>query len=59
MATGQFTGNSGKFNAYKTLDLGTQWANVDISGLSGQYYISFCSIASFTMDEVVLTSEVF
>lgn len=59
MVEGQFTDNSGKFSAYKALDVGTQWANIDISGLSGDYYISFCSIASFTMDEIVLTSEVF
>lgn len=58
MASGTYNSNIGKFNAYKALNVGNQWANIDISGLSGSYYISFCGVASFTIDEIVLTSEV-
>ena len=59
MASGSYNSNIGKFSAYKALNVGNQWANIDISKISGNYYISFCAVASFTIDEIVLTSEVF
>lgn len=37
---------------------GTQWVNIDISSLTGSYYINIISVAKFTIDEIVLTSEV-
>ena len=59
MVPGSYVDNTPKLKAYKKLPAGKQWANIDISGLSGKYYISFCAVASFIIDEIVLTSEVF
>lgn len=37
---------------------GSQWVNIDISGITGSYYISVISVCKFTLDEIYLTDEV-
>jgi hypothetical protein len=58
LTSGDYAGNSSKFTARTTLDgIGEYWAYVDISNLTGSYYIGFVSIAKFEIDEIILTEE--
>lgn len=58
ITSGDYASNSNKFTAKTTLqNLGEYWAYVDISNLTGSYYIGFTSVAKFEIDEIILTEE--
>ena len=58
ITVGSYASNSNKFIAKTTLnDTGEYWAYVDISNLTGYYYIGFTSVAKFEIDEIILTEE--
>lgn len=56
ITVGDYSPQTNKLVAKRTVDaLGEQWASVDVSHLSGAYYISFVTLAAFTIDEILLT----
>lgn len=56
ITSGDYSSQTNKLVAKRTVDtLGEQWASVDVSHLSGAYYISIVTLASFTIDEILLT----
>jgi hypothetical protein len=56
ITTGDYSSQTNKLVVKRTVDaLGEQWASVDVSHLSGAYYITFVTLAAFTIDEILLT----